>query len=166
MDWTWRLPWLTEEFKSPLPATEVLARVQRATARPPHRRDIYPQLQPEFFWGKVFIDGFELVRAFPKRNADELNISGVVEAAHNQHTCRVHIRFRLRALEFWIIWLVIALSWLLKAGGAFGGPTSGALIIPFVALSFSGLLLPIGFGSEQAKSESCLINLLELKSVG
>jgi hypothetical protein len=79
MSWTWKLPWLTEEFESSLPAIEVLARMQRATARPPHRRDIYPELLPEFFWGKVFADGFDVVRAVPKRNAGELDISGVVE---------------------------------------------------------------------------------------
>jgi hypothetical protein len=112
----------------------------------------------------VFVDGFDVVRAVPKRNAGELDISGVIEAAHNQDTCRVRIRFRLKALEFWIIWSVIALLWLLKAGGAFGGPTSGAFIIPFIALAFSGLLLPIGFGSALAESKSYLINLLELKS--
>jgi hypothetical protein len=161
----WRLPWLTEEFESLLPAPEVLARVQRATARPAHRLNIYPEQPTEFFRGKIFADGFEVTRAVSRPNAAEPAIFGVVAASHNQTTCRVRIHFRLSTLWWWIAWSIVALLWLLKAAGAFGGPVSGALLLPFFGLVASILLLPTAFGSELAKSRSYLMTLLELKLV-
>ncbi len=165
MGWTWRIPWLTEKFESPLPAAELLARLQHATARPAHRRDIYPELPAEFFRGRVFADGFYVKRAISRSNAAEPEIYGSVAAIPVRGGCSVRIHFRLRGLELWLIWAIVSLLWFLKASGAFGGSASGAVILPFITLVFSMLLLPIGFGSEVIKSRAYLVNLLELKAV-
>ncbi len=166
MRWTWKLPWLTEEFESPLPAAELLVRLHRATARPAHRRDIYPELPAEFFRGKVFADGFRVTRAISRPNAAEPKIYGSVATIPARRGCGVRIHFRLKGLEIWLIWAIVSLLWFLKASGAFGGPASGAVMLPFITLIFSVLLLPIGFGSEVIKSRDYLVNLLELKAVG
>ena len=166
MNWTWRLPWLTEKFESPLPAAELVARMQQATARPVHRRDIYPELPAEFFRGKVFADSFTVTRAISRPNAAAPEISGSVTSFSTRRGCGVRIHFCLKRLELWIIWAIVSLLWFLKASGAFGGPASGAVMIPFITLAFSVLLLPSSFGSDVLKSRGYLINLLELKAVG
>jgi hypothetical protein len=140
--------------------------MQQATARPPHRLDIYPELPAEFFRGKVSADGFQVTRAISRPNAAEPNIYGSVIDRPPQLGCRVRIHFRLKGLELWLIWALVSLLWFLKASGAFGGSASGAVMIPFITLAFSALLLPVGFGSEVVKSRTYLINLLELKAVG
>lgn len=166
MSWTWKLPWLTETFESPLPAAELLARLQHATARPAHRRDIYPELPAALFRGKVFADGFNVARAISRPNAAEPEVSGSVFSILGRGGCNVRIHFRLKGLELWLIWAIVSLLWFLKASGAFGGPASSAVMLPFITLVFSVLLLPIGFGSEVIKSRKYLVNLLELKAVG
>lgn len=166
MRWTGRLSWLTEEFESPLPAAELVARMQQATARLAHRLDVYPKLPAEFFWGKVFADGFDVTRAISRPNAAEPEISSSVSSIPGRAACSVCIRFRLKGLELWLIWAIVSLLWLLKASSAFGGSASGAVMIPFVALAFSVLLLPIGLGSTVIKSRDYLVNLPELKAVG
>jgi hypothetical protein len=166
MSWTWKLPWLTEKFESPLPVAELLARLQHATARPAHRRDIYPELPAEFFRGKVFAEGFSVTRVISRPNAAELEICGSVAAIPARGGCSVRLHFRLKGLELWLIWSLVSLLWFLKASGAFGGSASGAVMLPLITLPFSVLLLPIGFGNEVAKSRAYLINLLELRAVG
>ena len=166
MRWTWRLPWLTEEFESPLPAAELVARMQQATAWPAHRLDVYPKLPAEFFRGKVFADGFDVTRAISRPNAAEPEISGSVSSIPGRAACSIRIHFRLKGLELWFIWAIVSLLWFLKASGAFGGSATGAVMIPFITLAFSVLLLPSSFGSDVLKSRGYLINLLELKAVG
>jgi hypothetical protein len=166
MSWTWKLPWLTEKFESPLPAVELVARMQQATARPAHRRDIYPELPAEFFRGEVFANGFIVTRAISRPNAAEPAIYGSVAGFPTRRGCGVCIHFRLKRLWLWLIWAIVSMFWFLKASGAFGSPASGVVMIPFITLVFSVLLLPIGFGSEVIKSRAYLINLLELKAVG
>lgn len=161
----WQFPRLTESFVSPLPATEVLARIQGATARPAARRDIYPAQPLEFFRGKVFATGFEVVRATSHPNAAEIKIHGAVMMLPDKPVCCVRIRFQLNGLWLWLTWSIVALAWLLMAAGAFGGSASGALILPFFALLGSTLALPIAFGSELSSARSYLVDLLELAQI-
>jgi len=158
----WKFPRLTESFVSPLPATEVLARIQSATAQPAARRDVYPEQSVEFFRGKVFAANFEVTRSTSRPNAAKVNIRGAVIMLPDKPACRVRIRFQLNGLGLWLTWSIVALAWLLVAAGTFGGSASSALILPLLALLGSTLALPIAFGSELNKARSYLVELLEL----
>jgi len=161
----WKFPRLTESFVSPLPATEVLARIQGATARPAAQRDIYPAQPLEFFRGKVFATGFEVMRATSRPSAAEIKICGAVITLPDKPAYCVRICFQLNGLWLWLTWSLVALAWLLTAVGAFGGSASGALILPLFALLGSTLALPLAFGSELGRARSYLVELLELVQI-
>ena len=159
----WFLPYLKEDFSSPLAPAELLRRVQASISppRPWSWHDLFFYGRDEPFQGLVGGHYFKLVRNITYRGSPP-RISGHVHSNPKGPGSIVELRHRPQTYElvFGIILLVL-LS--IITTFIFSSATLAELIIlPLAMLTFGAVFIILPFWYEVRKSRPLLVDLLLL----
>ena len=163
------IPWLTEEFTSPLAPPELLECLQANVAPNPTLLDAFSRRKSAaLFTGTVTADAFNLHRVIGYRNSMLPQIHGWVMSAASGTGSQVRLRHRVHpfSLAFGALFVTVLVfqillpliwHWLHKP------KFDPFYLVPFGMLAFMLALYNIPFRLEMAQSRPLLVRLLQLQ---
>ena len=163
------IPWLTEEFTSPLAPGELLARLQAKVAPDPTWREAFSSRKPDaLFTGTVAAGSFSLHRVIGYRNSTLPQIQGWVTPAARGAGSHLRLRHRVHplAVAFGGLFVtslvaqgILPLMWHWLRSREF----NLFHLVPFGMLAFVLVVYNVPFRLEMAQSRPLLVRLLELQ---
>ncbi|WP_460621707.1 hypothetical protein [Hymenobacter tenuis] len=165
------LPWVTEEFRSPLSPVEIQERLQANLAPSLYTGNIwrspFAEQQSSFFRGTASQNTFTIQRVIYYKTPSLPRIIGWMTPQPDNLGSSIHVRhrmpyFSLAFAAFWHTSLLVSLLIGLNNGSLYGASVLGPLFMLVCGLAI--IIIPFWF--EVGKSRPELIKLLQLEEAG